>query len=79
MGNKKNKRKSTNPKLIEETQKDMAKDAEELCVTDEEIHADITSPSPPPVGSSNRRHTGDSSSEEEDEDDVSGECPAKGK
>ena len=79
MGNKKNKRKSTNLKLIEETQKNMAKDAEELCATDEEIHADVASPSPLPVGSSNRRHTGDSSSEEEDEDDVLGECPAKGK
>ena len=76
---KKNQRKLVNHKAIQKTRKNMAKDAEELSATDEEMHADAVTPPPPPTGSSNQKRAGDSSSEEEDEDDVSGERPAKGK
>ena len=57
----------------------MEKDAEELSVTDEEIHTALTQPSPPLASSSKWKHIGDQSSEEEeDDDDVSGERPPKG-
>jgi len=79
MGNQKNKRKPANHKIIEKTQQNMAKDAEELSVTDEEVHADATTPSPPPAGPSTQNPTRDSSSEEDEgEDDVSGEHLARG-
>ena len=78
MGNQKNKRKLIRSKIIEKTRDNMAKDADELGATDEEIHANISAPPPPPQGSGNTMHVGDSSSEEV-EDDVSGERLAEGK
>ena len=59
----------------------MAKDANELSATDEEIHADVATPPLPSVGSSNRKRARDVSSDEDDddEDDISGERPAEGR
>jgi len=76
MGNRKNQRKPANPKVIAKTRKNMEKDADELSVTNEEMHADTTTPTPPRTASGSQKHTRDTPSEEEDdEDDVSGERP----
>ena len=78
MGNNKNKQKPANPKLIAKTQKNMERDAEELSGTDEEIHANITTPAPPPPASGSQMRPRDiaSDEDEDDEDDISGERPA---
>ena len=77
MGNKKNQKKNKPGNAVSKIPPSMARDAEELEATDEEIHADVSTP--PPVHPHQTGAEGPSSEDGDEEDDVSGESPVEGK